>query len=134
MLKKLRAELERIRNQKLKHFEDFDYLIKKIASSYVSLFPHFTRNCQGSHYAYNFNIPGFFPFTVVKEHGSKDCQSPKAAKGVINKIADILDYIGAKVSDEAETGSEGDLDNERANNVEKASGTLPGPEIPDGDR
>lgn len=88
---------------------------------------------MGSHYVYNFGIPGFFPFTVVKEHGSREFQSTKSAKGVINKIADILDYIEANAPDEAETASEGDLDNEHTNNVEEASGTLPEPEIPDGD-
>jgi hypothetical protein len=134
MLRKLRAELEGIRRQKHKHFEDFDHLIKKIAGSYVSLFPKFTRNCDGSHYVYNFNIPGFFPFTVVKEHGSWEHQSHKAAKGVINKIADILDYIEAKASDDEETASEGDLDHESTDNVEEASGPLPDPEIPDGDQ
>ena len=134
MLRKLRAELEEIRNQKHKHFEEFDHLIRKIATSYGSLFPKYTRNCKGSHYTYNFDIAGFFPFTVVKEHGSWDHQSPKAAKGVINKIADILDYIEAKVSDDEETASEGDLDHESTNNVEEASGPLPDPEIPNGDQ
>jgi hypothetical protein len=134
MLKKLRARLKEISNQKHKNFEDFDNLIRKIANSYDSLFPNFTRNCKGSHYSYNFGIQGYFPFTVVKEHGSWEHQSHKAAKGVINKIADILDYIEANVSDDEETASEGDLDHESTNNVEEASGPLPEPEIPNGDQ
>src|SRR5258708_7952113 len=134
MLKKLRRELERIRKQKHKTFEEFDHLIRKIATSYGFLFPNFTRNCKGSHYSYNFGVQGYFPFTAVKEHGSWEHQSHKAAKGVINKIADILDYIEAKVTDAEETISEGDLDHESANNVEEASEPLPEPEIPNGDQ
>lgn len=134
MLKKLRARLKEIRNQKHKHFEDFDDLIEKIANSYGSLFPNFTRNCKGSHYSYNFGIQGYFPFTVVKEHGSWEHQSHKAAKGVINKIGEILDYIEAKVSDDEETASEGELDYEPTTSAEEALGTLPEPEVPDGDQ
>lgn len=110
MLSKLREQLEEIRNQKHAHFDDFQPLIKKIASTYGSLFPKFTENNKGSHYVYNFGIPEFFPFTVVKEHGSRECQSPKAAKRIINAIDDILDYVEVHVPDGEESASEGDSD------------------------
>jgi len=132
MLRKLRKELERIRSQKHKHFHDFQPLIKKIANSYVSLFPNFKENKNGSHYVYNFGVEGFFPFTVVKEHGGHDCQSPKAAKRVIEAIQDVLDFIEVNVPDDEEPASEGESGDERNSNGEEEPRVLPEPEIPDG--
>src|SRR6266403_935356 len=99
MLKKLRARLKEISAQKHKHFDDFRPLIKKIANTYVSLFPNFTENTIGSHYVYNFGVAGFFPFTIIKGHGGRDCQSSKTAKRAITAIEDILDYVEANIPD-----------------------------------
>src|SRR5260370_6467557 len=134
MLKKLRARLEEIRKQKHKHFHDFQPLIRKIAKTYESLFPNFSEKPGGSHYVYNFGVQELYPFTVVKEHGGHDCQSPKAAKHVILEIENVLDYIEANIPDDQESISEGDSGNERTiDNTEEASGALPDPKIPDRD-
>jgi hypothetical protein len=135
MLKKLRRRLEEIRKQKHKHFYDFQPLIIKIAKSYGLLFPNFTENTNGSHYVYNFGVPGhLYPFTVVKEHGGRDCQSPKAAKRVIENIENVLDFIEANIPDdqESESESEGEYGHERADNIEETPRALSEPEVPDG--
>jgi hypothetical protein len=131
MLKKLRKQLEEIRRQKHKHFHDFQPLIKKIAKIYDFLFPNFRENTNGSHYVYNFGVAELYPFTVVKEHGGRDCQSPKAAKRVIEEIENVLDFIEANVSDDQESASEGDSGNERPNDIEETPGALPEPKVPD---
>ena len=133
MLKKLRARLGEIRNQKHKHFHDFQSLIKKIAKTYDFLFPTFTENKNGSHYVYNFGVVGLFPFTVVKEHGGHDCQSPKAAKRAIEAIEDVLDFVEANIPDDQESVSEGDSGDEGATDIEETPGALPDPKVPDGD-
>ena len=136
MLKKLRGRLREICGQKHKHFHDFQPLIKKIAKTYDFLFPNFRENTNGSHYVYNFGVEELYPFTVVREHGGHDCQSPKAAKRVIEDIENVLDFIEANIPDdqESESESEGEYGgHERADNVEKTPGALPGPKVPDGD-
>jgi hypothetical protein len=134
MLSDLRKQLEVVRKQKHKDFHDFQTLIKKIANSYDSLFPNFTENCKGSHYVYNFGVEGHFPFTIVKEHGGREHQSPKAAKRAIQAIEDILDFIEVSTPDEQETASKGELGDEGADDAEKTAGTLLEPKVPDGDR
>ena|SRR5215467_8927803 len=134
MLKKLRGLLEGIHCQKHKHFDDFQSLIKKIANAYASLFPNFKENKRGSHYVYNFGVAELYPFTVVKEHGGYDCQSPKAAKRVMEAIEGVLDYIEARIPDDQELISEGDNGDEGdIDNSEETPGTLPGSKVPDGD-
>ncbi len=135
MLEELRRRLEEIRKQKHKHFHDFQPFIKKIAKDYDFLFPNFSENTKGSHYVYNFGVPGhLYPFTVVKEHGGHDCQSPKAAKQVIVNIENVLDFIEINIPDdqESESESEGEYGHERADNIEETPGTLPEPKVPDG--
>ena len=131
MLKKLRKRVEEIRNQKLKHFEDFHQLILKIANHYAALFPNFTENHSGSHYVYNFGVDGLFPFTVVKEHAGRDCQSPKAAKSAINAIEDVLDFIESTVSESQEQELEGDSGDESRADTKESARPLPEPEVPD---
>jgi hypothetical protein len=133
MLKKLRGRLEEIRRQKHKHFHDFQPLIMKIANAYDFLFPNFKENTSGSHYVYNFGVAELFPFTVVKEHGGRDCQSPKAAKRVIEAIEDVLSFVEANIPDDQESESEGDPGDERPVDVEETPGALPEPKVPDGD-
>jgi hypothetical protein len=134
MIKRLRRELGGIKGQKHKHFDEFQKLIKRIAKNYASLFPKFTENVTGSHYVYNFGVPDLFPFTVVKEHGGRDCQSPKAANRVIHAIEDVLDFIEANIPDDEASISEGDTANERTIDIEEDPRILPEPKIPDGDR
>jgi hypothetical protein len=132
MLSKLRKQLKEIGKKKHKDFDDFQPLIKKIAKAYDFLFPNFTENSKGSHYVYNFGIQGHFPFTIIKEHGGSEHQSPKTAKRAIEAIEDILDFIEVNVPDEQETASKGALGDEGDDDAEKATGTLSEPKIPDG--
>ena len=134
MLKKLRLRLQEIKDQKRQTFDELQSLIKKIAVAYAPLFPNFTENTNGSHYVYNFGIPSFNPFTIIKEHGGRDCQNPRTAKRAIAEIGDILDYIEMKIPDDQATLSEGDHGNERTEDKgEETSGTVSEPEIPNGD-
>jgi hypothetical protein len=134
MLKKLRKELNAIRGKKNKEFDDFRPLILRIARTYASLFPNFTENTTGSHYVYNFGIEGYFPFTIVKEHGGRDCQSPKTAKRAIASIEDILDFIESRIPDDQDAISEGGGRDAGDNGGdEESSGTLSDPKVPDGD-
>ena len=116
MIKRLRADLSGIEGQKLKQFDDFHRLIHRIRRFYGPHFPKFSEKVSGSHYVYNFGIPGGYPFTVVRDHGKRKCQSPKAATRVIRAIESVLDYIEANVPtddvSDHERASEGDFTDE----------------------
>jgi hypothetical protein len=133
MLKKLRRRLADVRAQKFKHFADFEPIIKKICNEYGHLFPKFQETRNGSSYVYHFGIQGVYPISLEKEHGSRDFIPPKFAKFAIQGIEDVLDFIEANVPDEHEADSKKENDNERPVAGEEAAGTLPEPEIPDGD-
>jgi len=133
MLKRLRRRLADIREQKHKHFSDFEPIIKKIVKEYGHLFPKFGENRSGSKYVYNFGVPGVYPISLEKEHGSREHIPPIFANRAIQGIEDVLTFIEASVPDDQETESEKENDNECPTADQEASGTLPEPKIPDGD-
>jgi hypothetical protein len=134
MLKKLRSALAEVEGQKFKHFDDFQKIIKRIHREYGNLFPQFKENKDGSHYVYHFGMPGVFPISLVKEHGPQEHIPPKFAKRAIQGIEDVLTFIEENIPDDLETESEEEGDDEYLTTDQEATGTLPEPKIPDGDR
>jgi len=132
MLKKLRRRLAEIRGQKHQHFADFEPIIRKILKEYAQLFPQFCENRNGSSYVYHFGVPGVYPISLEKEHGSREFIPSKFAKRAIQGIEDVLTFIEANIPDDRETESEKENDNECPTADQEAAGALPDPEIPDG--
>lgn len=133
MIKKLRRALAEIANQKFKHFDDFEKIIKKIRTEYGHLFPQFKEVRNGSSYVYHFHVPGVWPISLEKEHGSREYIPPKFAKRAIQGIEDVLTFIEANVPDEESTDFKEEPTNESPTVTEETTGPLPEPEIPDGD-
>lgn len=131
MLKKLRRTLREISEQKFQHFDEFQKLIKKIVKEYGHLFPKFEENRNGSKYVYHFHVPGVYPISLEKEHGSRESIPPRFAKRAIAGIRDVLDHIEVNTSD-VESESEKEASDERLDDGEETPGALPKPEIPNG--
>jgi len=133
-LEKLRTDLQQIAGKKHQTFAELRPLIKKIAATYAAIFPNFKENINGSHYVYHFGVEALSPFTIIKEHGKRDCQNPTTAKRAILAIEDTLDYVELAIPDDKETMSEGDHGDERIGGSEQeVPETLPGSKLPDGD-
>ena len=132
MLKKLWRRLSDIEGQKFKHFAEFESLIKKIKKDYAHLFPKFSERRDGSGYVYNFGIPGVYPISLEKEHGSREFIPPKYAKRAIQGISDVLTFIEHQIAEEEAEEENEENENEGPTSDEETSGVLPESEIPDG--
>jgi hypothetical protein len=98
MIKKIRRDLQEVRDKKLHKFEDLDPLIRRCIKEYGGLFPKLDVNRRGSKTVYHFNVPEVNPISIEKQHGSRDSIPKYYAKLIIAGIDDLITYIEARDS------------------------------------
>jgi hypothetical protein len=131
MLKKLRRALADVKQQKHKHFDDFEKIIKRCRAYYPHLFPNYEETKGGSKTVFHFNVEGVSPISLEKEHGKRDHVPSRYAKFAIQGIEDLLDFIEMNATEEQDENGDENAD-ESAPGGQEASGVLPEPKIPNG--
>ena len=113
MLRNLRKRLQKLKNQKQKHFDDFEPIIKYCVKHFSHLFPRYRETGEGSRVVFHFNVKNVDPISLEREHGSRDHIPPRYAKRAIGGIEDLLNFIEASVPNlEVEDDEENGTDSE----------------------
>jgi len=101
MIRRIRQDLERVREKRFHKSEDLDPLIRRCIAGYGRLFPKLNINRRGSKVIYHFNVPEVSVISIEREHGSRDSIPRHFAKLILAGIDDLITYIEGALEDEA---------------------------------
>lgn len=83
--------------QKNTKFDDLNKIVKRVISQYPQMFPKYKRTQSGSKTVHHFNVPGVFPISLEKEHGSREFLPPRFKGFALDGLDALVAYVESKL-------------------------------------
>ena len=74
-------------------FDDLNKIVKRVISRYGETFPKYSVTRSGSKTVHHFNVPGLFPISLEKEHGSREFVPPRYKAYALEGIEALVAHI-----------------------------------------
>jgi hypothetical protein len=99
-VKKIRAWIEEVRDQKLVEFHDLDRIIQRCLTKFGHLFPDYKCSKDGSRTVHHFNRPGIPPLSLEKPHGNREFVPRKYARLILDGLEQVANHIEMNIEDD----------------------------------